>query len=128
MKTMDEVIKENRRNKLLLLLADFPREKEFAALIGVEPSYLSRIKGKQAIGGDVARRIERAMKKPSLWMDSSMNVMEDAAEYQVAIADRLSEDERILVENFRALCPDQKAALKTVSNALAQSATNKIAG
>ncbi|MDD4926925.1 MAG: hypothetical protein PHF58_10535 [Methylotenera sp.] len=122
---MDEVIKRNRRNKLLLLLDEFPREKEFASIIGVEPSYLSRIKGNQAIGGDIARRIERAMNKPSLWMDDPIGAMEESGVYQLEIIDKLSEEERVLIENFRILCHGQQAAMTTVISALAQLAENK---
>lgn len=35
--------------------------------------------------------------------------------------DSLSKEEQALVDNFRTMCPEQKAALKTVSDALAQS-------
>lgn len=67
---MEEVLKNTRRENLLLLLQGFPIEKDFAALAGLEPSYLSRIKKTQPIGGKVARQIEHAAGKPYLWLDT----------------------------------------------------------
>lgn len=67
---MEEVLRNTRRENLLLLLQGFPIEKEFAAIAGLEPSYLSRIKGSQPIGGKVARQIEHAAGKPYLWLDT----------------------------------------------------------
>lgn len=124
---MDEGLKRVRREKLLLLLQDFQKEKEFAARVGIEPSYLSRIKGKQGIGDGMARMIETAFNKPSGWMDIPAELQQENAEYQPP-QQVISEEEKRLLENYRALCPDQRVALKTVSDALAQSAPAKKAG
>lgn len=121
---MDEALRMVRREKLLLLLQDFPKEKEFAARVGIEPSYLSRIKGKQGIGDGMARMIETAFNKPSGWLDIPTEIHQVNAKYQAPPLEQ-NEEEKILLENFRALCPDQRATLKTVSNALAQSAQTK---
>lgn len=78
---MDELIKNVRKENLLLLLSGFKgREKEFAQRVDLEPSYLSRIKGSQPIGGKVARQIEHAMGKPYLWLDREHGAEELAIE------------------------------------------------
>lgn len=120
---MNKKIEAIRRDNMLLLLQGFFRqERLFAEKIGIEPSYLSRIKGDQPIGDGIARRIEIEFGKPSGWMDIPSTTQQDHAEYQ---ADRLSEEEMLLLKNFRALSPNQKATLKSVCDALAQTAPSK---
>jgi hypothetical protein len=125
---MNKKIEAIRRDNMLLLLQGFFRqERIFAEKIGIEPSYLSRIKGDQPIGDGIARRIEIEFGKPSGWMDIPSTTQQDHAEYQV-MPDTLSEEEKHLLKNFRALSTNQKATLKSVCDALAQTATTKKVG
>jgi phage repressor protein C with HTH and peptisase S24 domain len=76
MKTNDEV----RRLNLLVAIKRKQTAAKLAALAETSPAYLSQIKRQtldsktgtpKAMGDDVARRIEVALKEPSGWMDTS---------------------------------------------------------
>ena len=89
--------------------------------------YTVKYDGDQPIGDGIARRIEIEFGKPSGWMDIPSTTQQDHAEYQV-MPDTLSEEEKHLLKNFRALSTNQKATLKSVCDALAQTATTKKVG
>ncbi|MGE7136188.1 S24 family peptidase [Luteibacter sp. NPDC031894] len=44
---------------------------------GMNPSFLSQLKGGKNMGGDVARKIEQAVQKPHGWMDSRHDIPAD---------------------------------------------------
>lgn len=122
-------IYETRRENLRKILGTYKKDGELGDKLGYDSSRLSQLKtGHANIGEVAARQIEQADGKPSGWLDIPTEIQQVSAAYQIQPQDSLSEEERILVENYRALCPDQKTALKTVSNALAQSAQNKKVG
>lgn len=124
-------LNETRRANLGKILMDYAKDMDFADLLEppMVPARLSQLKnGHENIGNKAAEQIEKAAGKQPGWLDIPTEIQQVSVIYQAQPHDTLSEEERILVENFRALCPDQKAALKTVSNALAQSAPNKKAG
>lgn len=121
-------IHDIRRANLGLILRAHSKDSDFAKEMGVDPARLSQLKnGHENIGEKTAPQIEKAAKKPPGWLDIPAELQQENAEYQLP-HQVISEEEKLLLENFRALCPDQRAALKTVSDALAQSAPTKKAG
>jgi transcriptional regulator with XRE-family HTH domain len=71
--------KEIRRSNMLLLVEETPSGtiRELAEICGVSIAYLSQIKSnktKRGMGDDVARRLERGMKKQPGWMDVQQGV------------------------------------------------------
>lgn len=122
-------IYEIRRTNLRAILRNYKKDGDLGDRLGYDSSRLSQLKtGHANIGEGAARQIEKADGKPQGWLDIPTEIQQVSATYQIHSEDSLSEEEKVLVENFRALCPDQKAALKTVSHALAQSAVTKKAG
>lgn len=70
--------KQIRRANLLLLIDETESKtlRELADLCGVSENYLSQVKSPKIarqMGDDVARRLERGMKKPPGWMDVQQN-------------------------------------------------------
>lgn len=64
--------KSIRLENLRLLIQEAGSQKKLAHQAGVNPAYLSQILSKKTprtMGDDVARRLERGMKKPHGWMD-----------------------------------------------------------
>lgn len=119
-------IDEIRRENLVLILSNYGKDKDFAEKLGLDAARLSQLKhGHENIGEKTARQIEKAAGKPERWLDMPTTAEQTRIIYEVPPEPTLSEEERLLLENFRALCPDQKATLKTVSAALAQSAPTK---
>ena len=122
-------IYDTRRTNLRAILGNYDKDGDFGEKIGCDSSRLSQLKtGRANIGEAAARQIEKADGKPQGWLDIPTEIQQVNAEYGEIPVDILSEEEKKLLENFRALCPDQRAALKTVSNALAQSAPAKKTG
>lgn len=71
--------KEIRRSNMLLLVEETPSKtlRELAEICEVNVAYLSQIKSKKTkreMGDDIARRLERGMKKPPGWMDVQQGV------------------------------------------------------
>jgi len=62
---------ERRRKRLLALLEEAELDKLVAELAEIPASYLSQIKTgeRETFGDDVADRIEKAMNRPSGWLD-----------------------------------------------------------
>jgi hypothetical protein len=84
MKTNDEI----RRDNLLIAIERLRTASALAERAGVAAAYLSQIKNQtpdsktgkpKAMGDEVARKIERALKEPEGWMDVEHNSSEDSA-------------------------------------------------
>jgi hypothetical protein len=104
MAAMDVV--EVRRRNLLILLERADSARAFADRIDRAPSLISRWKADKTIGDDIARHIERCLKLVHGWLDHPQGkdvVREDRAAYQVG--DKLTPEERALVDNYRASDP-----------------------
>ncbi|KAA3633840.1 MAG: XRE family transcriptional regulator, partial [Proteobacteria bacterium] len=61
---------DNRRRKLLALLAKSDSDKDFAEQVGLAPAYVSQLKlGNRNIGTKVARKMAEALGKDPDWFD-----------------------------------------------------------
>lgn len=112
-------IAEIRRANLNLLLKEVGEGRGAAAklarITGVAAPIISQLRrvthyqdGKErSMGDDVARKLERAMSKPLGWMDQSHETTK-------------STDEAEFLRTFRALRPDQQAALAALAETMAR--------
>lgn len=97
--------KEIRRVNMLMLAKEAGGLQSLADKTGTDAKYLSQVKNSwngRGIGDDVARRIERALKKPKGWLD----VLQDKK--AAPVAQQLSAREEIVLELFRGLTPEQQ--------------------
>jgi phage repressor protein C with HTH and peptisase S24 domain len=100
MKTNDEI----RRDNLLIAISRFGTASALAKEVDTAAAYLSQIKNQQpdsktgkpkAMGDDLARKIEHALKEPEGWMDADHNLTESGvpnnAQDQHVITDSLNQ-------------------------------------
>lgn len=93
------------------------------ALGGLGASYLSQLKSGKRIGEDTARKIERALNKSPGWMDQPQwllaGVHDHEGVYQASAPEQLmaalQQDERALLENYRASNDMAKAMLRAAA-------------
>lgn len=77
-----------RRQNLLQLIREVGSKAEIARRAGVSEAYLSQVtseKTKRNLGSDVARRIEKAMRRKAGWMDVSHSGVEPAEGQRVSV-------------------------------------------
>ena len=115
-------IKEIRLKNLRLLIEEVGSAAELARRVKTDPAYLSQIlstKIKRALGGELARRIERAMAKPHGWMDR-LNFPEEPGQYKTERRmGAISMEEMALLKKYRMLSSKERTQLQAISNALA---------
>lgn len=71
--TATKNVKKIRVHNVKLLVSKYQNKSEFARLIQVSPEYLYHIlAGRRMIADVLARRIEKDLKKPTYWLDSSI--------------------------------------------------------
>jgi transcriptional regulator with XRE-family HTH domain len=108
--------KEIRRGNLLLLVGETPTKtlRELAERCGVSVAYLSQVKSpkiQRDMGDDVARRLERGMKKPTGWMD-----IPQAGKSRPKIDYTAQEQE--LLDAFRECAPEGQEAIYNLAQQL----------
>lgn len=98
-------IKEIRRANLRLLIVEFGTQAKLAVASGTEAAYISQIlsdKTKREIGDDLARRLEKASKKPHGWLDHSHTEEPHPRKEETSVDNRLWESAtRLADEHFR---------------------------
>jgi hypothetical protein len=76
-------IQEIRRLNTIQAVAHILRKSEQAELLGIEPSQLSQLLGKnpfRKIGEQLARQFEQRLGKPAMWLDHPHTQLMDAME------------------------------------------------
>lgn len=118
-------IAEIRRANLNLLLKEVGEGRgaaaELARLTGVKAPIISQLRRvtyytngvERTMGEDVARHLERAMGKPLGWMDQRHDVTNTVEETE-------------FLRTYRALRPDQQAALAALAQTMARDAPPQI--
>jgi uncharacterized protein (UPF0305 family) len=102
-------IREIRRYNLGVLRHQVGSLKELAALADTDPNYLSQLASgtwKSAMGHAMARRLEKACKKPVGWMD------------QEHTQEELDEDLSDISEMAKDMSPDQRRTLRMFMRSL----------
>ena len=121
MSDIDEIQASVRLNNLELVLCAFSQQKELAALLEVEPSYLSRIKNRNVkFSRGKAAEIESALGLPYKWMEQknvTLPALRFGSEGCFPKQNESSHEEQILLSSYRGL-PDnfRKAVYVIVTN------------
>ena len=125
----NEPVSETRRTNMLLLIDEIGSIKDFSERCNTNANYISQIKTRhknRSLGTRLARKIEKALKKPIGWMDvphpKSANIFEEEAQTYSAVTPtdtkKTNKKEEKLLEIFRELDPDDQTRLHEVGSAL----------
>lgn len=118
MSDVDDVQASVRLNNLELILTTFEQQKELAAMLEVEPSYLSRIKNKNVkFSRGKAAEIESALGLPYRWMEQVNAVLpafRSRGDSGAVREPETSYEEQVLLTAYRGLPEQVRKALNVL--------------